>query len=405
MDVTQYLIEIEGRAQRFLDSGRVTDRDGFIAELMVSMQDKGITLVVGGKSLGKSFLINHAIHKVQNDPASRITVLFMDMGMTPFDPIWQCLLEAATEAQARLLRSIPTSPAPVVPYLPDLVSSIVAIVLASPAAAPVAQSLNEVLTQAQKALRALHKAIVDIGKAGNSTAIVIDEADEALPGTNATEAKWMLSHLVTLTKQRRMASAVLLSSDLGYPHRLRKAGLNVRDITKVIVAPEVPEKEMKDLLMQEWGMGEKLAATFYNFFGGDIHTSYVALCCLIIKRGQFDPLAVEVTPLDKCLADAEARAHLVNIATNGFSLVEQVQLDKGAKLIAEQDVGGIVNKGAITYGMPPDMWENTACQYAVIPSSRLMRLKIQRAVQSPQTTPNLRARLLRWFSGAFTSGG
>ena len=44
-------------------------------------------------------------------------------------------------------------------------------------------------------------------------------------------------------------------SQFGYPKRLQKAQFNLQDIDNVIIAGEVEESYMKNMLKKDWGMG------------------------------------------------------------------------------------------------------------------------------------------------------
>ncbi|CAK9020395.1 Uncharacterized protein SCF082_LOCUS14903 [Durusdinium trenchii] len=81
--------------------------------------------------------------------------------------------------------------------------------------------------------------------------------------------------------------------------------------------------------------------------------------------------------LPSCVENAAARAHLENIAKQGFSLVQNAETDGGAKMIAEKNVGGVINKDAVTvtFGLPP-IFTGTDRKWAVIPSSYHMKLLI-----------------------------
>ena len=75
------------------------------------------------------------------------------------------------------------------------------------------------------------------------------------------------------------------------------------------------------------------------------------------------------------MKNAAARAHLENIAKQGFSLVGDVETDEGAKMIAEKNLGGVINRNAITFGLPK-IFNGTVEEWAVIPSTYHMRMKI-----------------------------
>eukprot|EP00438_Fugacium_kawagutii_P033003 Skav230186 [mRNA] locus=scaffold1418:20187:20618:- [translate_table: standard] len=109
---------------------------------------------------------------------------------------------------------------------------------------------------------------------------------------------------------------------------------------------------MLKMLKGDWGMDKDLAEMFYNYFGDHIFTTKKALDSLIAKKENFDPFAVVRCPgLALCMENASARAHLENIAKQGFSLVN-VKTDEGAKMIAEENLGRGIDKDAITFGLP-----------------------------------------------------
>ena len=141
---------------------------------------------------------------------------------------------------------------------------------------------------------------------------------------------------------------------------------------------------MLKMLQEEWGMAESLAEKFYEYFGGDIYTTKQALDSLIEKKDNFDPYAVMTVPgLPSLCEDPEARAHLENIARQGFSLVRNVETDRAARMIAEKNVGGVINKKATTFGLP-EIFTGTDRKWAVIPSTYHMRMMI---VHELENTP------------------
>ncbi|CAK9075230.1 unnamed protein product [Durusdinium trenchii] len=283
------------------------------------------------------------------------------------------------------------------PFIPAL-SAILAAAFAvfrdlGQAAATIAMNVRDVVSLAadkRKRVRfALDEFLRIVGRTSKKPAIVVDEANLALPGlTNGQdggerrEAKSALAAMTQWTKQDKLSSVVLISSEFGYPFRLQAAGLDLRDIGNIILIGEVPESDMIKMLQDDWGMDADLAEMFYNYFGGDIYTTKQALESLIRKKDTFDPFAVVRCPgLPSCVENAAARAHLENIAKQGFSLVKNVETDEGAKMIAEKNVGGVIDKDAITFGLPP-IFTGTDRKWAVIPSSYHMKLLIAHELQN-----------------------
>eukprot|EP00439_Symbiodinium_sp_Y106_P009359 s361_g1.t1 len=144
------------------------------------------------------------------------------------------------------------------------------------AAAPLATSAQNALASLNDRAKAecLAQLVNDIKKKGNNTAIIIDEANLALPndGNNAKAetAKTALAQITGETKEAFTASVVLISSEHGYPFKLAKAGLNLVDIKNIIIAPEVPPVDMFEMLTDHWGMGHRLARLFVATYGGII---------------------------------------------------------------------------------------------------------------------------------------
>ena len=98
----------------------------------------------------------------------------------------------------------------------------------------------------------------------------------------------------------------------------------MKDIGRIIVIGEVPKIDMLQMLKIEWGMDDNLAELFYDYFGGDIYTTKMALDQLVQGKEGFNPEAVMRCPgLPSCVEDPEARAHLENMAKQGFSFVKK----------------------------------------------------------------------------------
>ena len=384
-DAQTYLESIAALADSHMNSSKVVDRDAAIQALIQSIEKTGLlTLVLGGKNLGKSFLKKAALKRC----CSKVVVLSEDMRNKPGASLLDALLQVAN----RTLKKMTTDEdfKTYIPALPGIVSAVAAAIEGiGPAATAISNSVRDVVSMAAgKREKALDEFLKMVRKTSKKSAIVVDEANLALPGLangqdsrERQEAKSALAAITKWTKQDMLSSVVLISSELWYPFRLQAAGLDLRDIGKVIIIGEVPKSDMQKMLKDDWGMDKDLAEVFYNYFGGDIYTTKQALESLIRKRGDFDPFAVVVCPgLPSCVKNAVARAHLENIAKQGFSLVEDVETDEGARMIAEKNLGGVINKDAITFGLP-DIFTGADTEWAVIPSSYHMKLLIARKLQ------------------------
>ena len=387
-DDQTHMESIVALAYSHMNSSKIVDRSDAIQALVRSMETTGLfTLVLGGKNLGKTFLKKIALQRC----GSTVMVLSEDMRSHPGENLLEVLLQVANSTVENM-----TTEEEFKPFIPE-VSAILAAAFAvsgdlGQAAAPIATYVRDVVSLAadkRKRVRfALDEFLRIVGRTSKKPAIVVDEANLALPGlTNGQdagerrEAKSALAAMTQWTKQDKLSSVVLISSEFGYPFRLQAAGLDLRDIGNIILIGEVPESDMIKMLQDDWGMDADLAEMFYNYFGGDIYTTKQALESLTRKKDTFDPFAVVRCPgLPSCVENAAARAHLENIAKQGFSLVKNVETDEGAKMIAEKNVGGVIDKDAITFGLPP-IFTGTDKEWAVIPSSYHMKLLIARKLQ------------------------
>ena len=206
----------------------------------------------------------------------------------------------------------------------------------------------------------------------------MDEANIALPaGENPEDiqnAKEALQYFVMLTKEQTIAGVVLITSKLGYPFRLGNCGMNLQDIENIIVVNEVPKADMLRLMVDRWGMSADLGKEFFSYFGGNIAICFKAVKELASKGSAFDPFCIVDCPgLPACAADPDAKEHFQNMLEQGWSPVYDLKLD--AKLIAEENVGGIVPRRATHFDLPENMW-NGQHRYALVALGTLMRWTI-----------------------------
>ena len=370
-----YLTEVNRTATAFLQRRDAVDRDDAIANLCEQMQIKGrLCLVLGGKNLGKTLLKEKAIARC------KAAVNILSVNMRDADMLGKDLMTALNLQRLKslgwarlsleMLGAVIRLP---VNYALKRISGL------SQAGAVAKEALGVATSHCQVNIDNF------ISRSRKIPSIIIDEANLALPGMNAGDGSVVagsaLQALTKWTKETSQASVILVSSEFGYPFRLQAAGLDLRDTGNIIVIGEVPESDMLKMLKDDWSMDEDLAEMFYNYFGGDIYTTKQALDSLIRKKDTFDPFAVVRCPgLPSCVENAAARAHLENIAKQGFSLVKNVKTDEGARMIAQENVGGVIDKDAITFGLPT-IFTGADTEWAVIPSSYHMKLLIARKLQ------------------------
>ena len=378
-DAETYVGKIAGWAKAHIDSGKVVDREPQIEALVQSMSQKGLlTLVLGGKNLGKTLLKGEAIHRCA-DRKDKINVLSVDMRDASLAgrPLMAALDLERQKSLKWITRAVQGFRAVIAQMQPVDNKAI------SMGTGAAAKDLLDLVIQEKQVN--IENFINQTVRSGRIPSIVVDEAKLALPGISGeanTAAKTALATITKWTKQTKQANFMLISSEFGYPFRLLECSLNLQDIGKVIVIGEVPKDDMLQMLTSDWGMDDNLANVFYDYFGGDISTTKQALDQLVEGKEKFDPEAVVDCPgLPTCVKDPEARAHLENIAKDGFSLVEDVETDAGARMIAQKNVGGVIRKGAVTFGLP-DIFTSTGYKYAVIPSSNHMRWLAARTLEN-----------------------
>ena len=376
-----YLQKINQTASAFISKKTPVDREDAIDCLNQVMATKGsLFIVLGGKNLGKTLLKEAAIRRCGDNLA------MLEVDMRDEDMLGKSMMEALDLQRRKSLRRV------------LLLAELAAAMIRFPSeflfkfrmkpverGGEAAKGLVEIVSRAQISVGNFIRKSVRRNKI---PCIIVDEANKALPGLTerdgSPEANSALTAITKWTKQTDQASVILISSEFGYPFRLMDNGLDLGAIKKVIVIGEVPEADMMKMLQEEWGMTKSLAEKFCEYFGGDIYTTKQALDSLIEKKDKFDPYAVMNVPgLPSLCEDPKARAHLENIARQGFSLVKNVKTDRGARMIAEENVGGVINREATTFGLP-EIFTGTDRKWAVIPSTYHMRMMI---VHELENTP------------------
>ena len=393
-DPEAYVTEVQRRAGQCMNSSHVVDRTAAVEALVRAMASTGaFTVVLGGKNLGKTFLTKAAVRNCSSD----VVVLSANMRNMPGDSLLDAILMTANRSLEGLANQKDFSQS--IANVAGVISAIAsAMENLGPAATPVAnlvkESISGIFTRSQ-VRRGIDAFLEMMRESSKRNAIVVDEANLGLPGlTNGQdsaenrEAKSALAAITAWTKEQKLTSVMLISSEFAYPFRLQATGLDFRDITKTIVIGEVPEPDMLTMLQEDWGMKLNLAKPFHKYYSGKIYTTKLPLDMLIDKKDEFYPFAVLLCPgLPSCAQNARARAHLENIAKQGFSLVEDAKTDEGAEMIAEENLGGVISRNAITFGLP-DIFNGPDRKWAVIPSTYHMKLLIHRELpQIPLPKP------------------
>jgi hypothetical protein len=181
-------------------------------------------------------------------------------------------------------------------------------------------------------------------------------------------------------------NVILVSSEHAFPFKLveQKLGFSINNFGKFIFAGEVSPKDMYQLLTTKWGVGDRLAVTLIDHYGGNIWDVYQALIRLSKEREDFyavDPLTS--SQIIKCLnwKGNQDRDHekmveaLRQLAVIGFCPINEYD-DPIANVISANNIGGVVMKGSVIIGLPKEVWKSTDCMYGIVPSKQSMRLAI-----------------------------
>ena len=376
-----FITAIQGHAEHYMDSyydsEKVLDRSGIIDAMVHSMEKAGMTSVVlGGKNRGKSLLARVAVRKC--DSGDKVVILQVNMksGGSLFESLAASAVNQVLKKED--FEKLREAMSQFVVQFKNMMDGPVGQVVS-----PFGNSLLGVLDRIGLKI-GLGLFLGEVKGLSKKVAVVVDEADPCLRelSDGQSEMSKSQSELNTLIEwaQDKLISLVLISSDFTLPFRLQAAGFD-RDIGKVMIIGEVLEPEMLKML-QDWGMDVDLAEKFYAYFGGDIFTTKQALDMLIDQKEAFDPFAVIQCPgLGSCVKDPKARTHLELMAKQGFSLVEDVKADEGARLIEQANVGVLIAKGAIKFNLPA-IFADTGHQWAVVPPSYHMKVRIAHELEN-----------------------
>ena len=270
VDADAHLNSIDRKATEFMKGGsnrqrKIVDREAFIEALKKAVYKDGLlTLVLGGKSVGKTLVASYVADKVRQAQGSSRTVVLANLRRGGETDFYQAVFGAAAEQQG-LAEKLPSLFKEVATIASGLAAAAENL---NAATAPLAASVRSIIGIMQPELKALtfSKLVKSIQETGNDTTIIIDEANLALPNdgndAKAETAKTALAQITGETKEAFQASVILISSEHGYPYKLTKAGLNLVDIKNIIIAPEVPPVDMFKMLTGHWGMGPRLARLF-----------------------------------------------------------------------------------------------------------------------------------------------
>ena len=216
VDADAHLKTVRLNAKKFMQGNTIVDRKAFIQSLTDAIFEDGLlTLVLGGKSVGKSLVVSYVADKVRQAQGSSRAVVLANLRRGGEADFYQAVFGAAAEQQG-LAEKLPSLFKEVVTMASGLVAAAENL---NAATAPLAASVRSIIGIMQPEQKALtfSKLVKSIQETGNNTAIIIDEANLALPNDgNDAKAETAKTALAQITGETKEALHSLCR-----PHQLR----------------------------------------------------------------------------------------------------------------------------------------------------------------------------------------
>ena len=249
VDADAHLNSIDQKATQFMkgepnEPRKIVDRESFIDNLTDAISRDGkLTLVLGGKSVGKSTVIRSVVANFTQAKRSQRTVVFMDMREMPSTDFFTAVLSTAPPLMALRSAVSVAGTSIFIRFLAGVLSIVPKV------GKLVADSLAKLLDNMDGKVR--EQGFVSlVRRAGKGIAIIVDDANLALHedgnDAKAETAKAALAQITGITKQNVKASVILISSEHGYPFELAEAGLNLLDIKNIIIAGSAAGRHVQD---------------------------------------------------------------------------------------------------------------------------------------------------------------
>ena len=326
-----YLSRVDEHVRSFLRRDVLHDREATLSDIREVWRGEGqLGLVLGGKSVGKSFLLR-MLAEQEND-ACRAHLRFraatsMRGGQLLDSAVAVCprrvIVYDAREAGADLSRGLVSVLKGDPPFFQRFKQAFKVVVERGAAAAvtaaasgsPLARHASELGTAAGKVAsdvldvflddrplplnQVLAAYILSCKEADNYPCLVIDEANVALAAESTAARDHSLEALHLLaehTKQLRLMNVILAASEHSEPFRLNALGFKSDHWTFTLVVGEVgntkhgyqmanfsacrltlvgshelqiPPKAMRELLINTWGLGNHMADAVMSVWGGE----------------------------------------------------------------------------------------------------------------------------------------
>ena len=410
-EVVEHLRQASSACSKFLDSGLVHDREEVKAALGAVLLGKGrLALLLGGKSVGKSLLLQEMARQpaplVGADGARR-ALLYVDARSCGGD--LAAGLVAALQREALELQRLEgrrgvmsrqaqaeqpaAAPGRALALLPSAERASIALSFKGASLTTQLDFSARGPAVVEQSIALLAKVAETAQAQGYLLCLIVDEANlifpappgppgSALPAAPPTPAQLsvqlQLAKLVELTKQSRQMNVLLVSSEYTYPYRLRNGHFfNTTNFTDVLFAGEVPPAAMRQLLVQRWGLGPRLADVFVAFYGGHVHMAALALEKLGQQLDEFNCEEVAPSGVLSAIVDCiegeggggPMAAMLRALAVRGLAPVSS-EANAQAQALSLANVGGLVTTSSRVAGLPQGL--RSGVNFGVVPSSQFV---------------------------------
>jgi hypothetical protein len=169
----------------------------------------------------------------------------------------------------------------------------------------------------------------------------------------------------------------LSSSEHLFPFKLKKLGFNSNDLSQLLFFNEISPRDGYDLLVKDWGVGERLAICLLSVYGGHVYNISKAINELAISSENFTaPLSPSATSdiitilknnkgfienSRNINSNSDVVKALKSLAEKGFYAIEEYSVSSEVESLEEQfsrlNIAGVVYRHSIVPGLSEEVWK------------------------------------------------
>lgn len=361
------------------------------------------SLFIGGKSVGKSFLIRNICRDLNAQGGCLVAVIDARVTGPDLTPsIIGISSRNASKAEKLLFNEF-------IPRAQDFFEQLGPQVAVGPISVNTnARELIGLFKRAEATpAQAMTLFVQSAQAAGLTPSLIVDEANlvfspessETMDAQAIAERNRAVLNLLTeMTKQGQQLNVILVTSEEAYPYKLRDdLKFKLQNVDGAVVhAGEVPPKAMRELLVNEWGVGSHLAAGLLAVNGGHVRQASNILEDLARTRDGFRadqcPQKGLLAGIYNCSNEGEKKHSgmkklMRQLGEDGFAPIAD-PTDVRARWLAEQGLAGLItNERLVAVGLPPDVWtseypfrfwkrRSLVHEHGLVPSSQMARMLI-----------------------------